>query len=219
MSTRNITFSPDEFYHLYSRGVEKRPIFIDIEDKKRFIRLLFVCNGNNPVVYKTIQGRPLDEIETGEKLVAIGAYCLMPNHFHLLAREINDGGIVKFMSKLLTAYSSYFNKKYERTGALFGSQFKSTHLDNDPYLKYIYSYIHLNPLKIFDSKWKEKNLDQVDIENFLSHYTFSSWNDYAGKDRKEGIILNKDVFPEYFTDSVGFRNNLLDWLNLEQKLT
>lgn len=219
MSTRNIIFSPDEFYHLYSRGVEKRPIFIDIEDKKRFTRLLFVCNGGNPVVYKTIQGRPLDEIETGEKLVAIGAYCLMPNHFHLLVKEINDGGIVKFMSKLLTAYSSYFNKKYERTGALFGSQFKSTHLDSDPYLKYIYSYIHLNPLKIFDPKWKEKNLDQTDIENFLNHYTFSSWNDYVGKNREEKIILNKDVFPEYFIDSAGFRNNLLDWLNLEQKLT
>lgn len=215
MSTRNITFSPDEFYHLYSRGVEKRPIFVDIEDKKRFIRLLFICNGSNPVVYKTVQGRPLDEIETGEKLVAIGAYCLMPNHFHLLIKEINDGGIVKFMSKLLTAYSSYFNKKYERTGALFGSQFKSTHLDSDSYLKYIYSYIHLNPLKIFDPKWKEKNLDQVDIENFLNHYTFSSWNDYVGKNREEKIILDKDVFPKYFNDSTSFRSNLLDWLNLD----
>ncbi len=215
MSTRNIIFSLDEFYHLYSRGVEKRPIFNDIEDKKRFIRLLYLCNGKNPVVYREVKGRSLNEIDVGDKLVAVGAYCLMPNHFHFLVKEIEEGGIVKFMGKLLTAYSSYFNKKYERTGALFGSQFKSTHLDNDPYLKYIYSYIHLNPLKIFDSKWKEKDLNQSDIENFLNHYTFSSWHDYAGKDRKEGIILNKNVFPGYFDDSTSFKSNLLDWLNLE----
>ncbi len=215
MSTRNIIFSLDEFYHLYSRGVEKRPIFNDIEDKKRFIRLLYLCNGKSPLVYREVKGRSLDEIDVGDKLVAVGAYCLMPNHFHFLIKEIEEGGIVKFMSKLLTAYSSYFNKKYERTGALFGSQFKSTHLDSDHYLKYIYSYIHLNPLKIFDSKWKEKDLNQSEIENFLDHYTFSSWHDYVGKDRKEGIILNKDVFPDYFNDPVSFKNNLLDWVNLE----
>ena len=157
MTVRKIAFSVEEFYHLYSRGVDKRPIFLDDSDKKRFVRLLFICNGIKPVMYRETSKLPFKNIDTGQKLVAIGAYCLMPNHFHLLIKEITEGGVVKFMSKLLTAYSTYFNKKHERIGALFGSEFKSSHLDSNEYLKYIFSYIHLNPLKTLSVNWRNEN--------------------------------------------------------------
>ena len=213
MTTRKFNFSLEEFYHIYSRGVDKRSIFLDIEDQKRFVRLLYLSNGNKPTVYRTIRNTPLSQIDVGDKLVAIGAYCLMPNHFHLLIKEVAEGGIIKFMSKLLTGYSMYFNKKYNRTGVLFGSEFKSTHLDSDEYLKYIYSYIHLNPIKIIDPDWKENGISNLgEAENFLDKYIFSSYKDYAGEKRELGLILNKSVFPDYFSEVADVEAHTRDWL-------
>ncbi|MEX0919431.1 MAG: transposase [Parcubacteria group bacterium] len=212
MVTRQTKFALDEYYHLYSRGVDKRPIFLDQKDRNRFIKLLFVCNGSKPIVYREIKSLPLSLIETGPKLTAIGAYCLMLNHFHILVRETNEDGVTKFMSKLLTAYSAYFNKKYNRTGALFESTFKSEHLNTDEYLKYIFSYIHLNPLKIMSPNWRESNLERLQVERFLESYKESSYLDYSSKEgREESQILNKLAFPEYFVDEKAFKNNLFDW--------
>lgn len=213
MTVRNLTFSIDEFYHLYSRGVDKRLIFLDEADKQRFIKLLYVCNANKPVEYRNIKNKKFSEIDIENKIVAVGAYCLMPNHFHLLVREVEEGGIVKFMSKLLTAYSSYFNKKYERTGALFGSEFKASHANKDVYLKYLFSYIHLNPIKIIDPNWRVRPTDTGVIKSFLRGYHFSSYLDYAGANRDEELILSKEFFPNYFNGSQDFLNNIHEWLS------
>jgi putative transposase len=213
MSSRKIAFSEGEYYHLYSRGVDKRFIFNNDEDRDRFVRLLHLCNGSKPVDYRNTKKLPISGLDVGEKLVSIGAYCLMPNHFHILVKERSEGGIVKFMSKLLTAYSSYFNKKYERTGALFGSEFKSSHAGNDEYLRYLFAYIHLNPLKIVDPHWKERPTNQVILETFLNRYQYSSFLDYAGVDRDEGLILSKSDFPEYFSSSKDFINQTQEWLS------
>lgn len=117
MTTRNFQFSEGEYYHIYNRGVEKRKIFMNDADHKRFIRLLYVANGTNPAHLSNYQGfnyqgLTLLEIKKGDSIVAIGAWVLMPNHFHLLLKEIKPGGISEFMQKLLTAYTMYFNTKY-----------------------------------------------------------------------------------------------------------
>lgn len=198
---RKFIFSTEEFYHLYNRGNSKRDIFLNEFDKKRFVKLLFVCNSTKPVVFKTIQGLPLEEIDKGETLVDIGAYCLMPNHFHLLIKEKMENGISVFMEKLATAYSMYFNKKNERVGKLFEGVFRATHANTDKYLKYLFSYIHLNPIKLIYPNWKEKGIIDVQkSKQFLEKYEFSSYREYVGLDRKEKLILNKDVFPKYFED-------------------
>src|SRR3989344_8417316 len=111
---RKIIFSEGEFYHLYNRGVEKRPIFSDRNDRERFLRLLFIANSTEPFDFREIADKKYSEIDRGELLVAIGAYCLMPNHFHLLIREIVPAGISLFMGKLATGYSMYFNKRHGR---------------------------------------------------------------------------------------------------------
>ena len=213
MVLRKTPFALDEYYHLYSRGVDKRKIFLDAEDEKRFIRLLFICNGERPIIYKEIKSLSLSSIKKGDSILAIGAFCIMPNHFHILAKEVKEGGISKFMRKLLTAYSSYFNKKYARTGTLLGSRFKSAHLDTDEYLKYMFSYIHLNPIKILDSEWHINGVDRQQAEAFLSRYKGSSYPDYSGQGREESLILNKLAFPEYFVDSEEFKSNIFDWLS------
>lgn len=217
---RKINFSIDEYYHIYLRGVSKMNIFRENSDRDRFIKLLYLCNSQKPVVFKTIQRLPLDKIDLGSKRqTAIGAYCLMDNHFHLLVREITEGGVSKFMSKLLTAYSKYFNKKYTHVGRVFENTFHAEHADSDEYLKYIYSYIHLNPVKIIDPLWKEKGLDDLKrTQSFLQKYIYSSYLDYVGQAREQKSILNTKAFPEYFETNKDFTKFIQDWLTF-QKVT
>ena len=106
---RRITFAEGEYYHVYNRGVERREIFSTPADHWRFQRLLFLSNGTAPYIFREIQKKKFSDIERQKPLVAIGAYCLMPNHFHILVKEITDNGISMFMEKLATGYSMYFN--------------------------------------------------------------------------------------------------------------
>ncbi len=206
MVLRKIPLMVGEYYHIYNRGILKNLIFRDEADKKRFIKLLFVCNSDKSVVFKSIQGRSLDEIDRGSTLVDIGAYCLMPNHFHILVKEKIDDGLSIFMKKLLTAYAMYFNTKHERKGILFEGRFKTKHVDSDEYLNWVFSYIHLNPVKLIDKNWKENGISNTkSIENFIQGYKYSSYYDYFLSDRAEKIILKKDVSPEHFSELNDFK--------------
>ncbi|MEK7585546.1 MAG: transposase [Patescibacteria group bacterium] len=211
---RKIEFSIDEHYHVYNRGVDKRLIFNNNQDYERFTTLLFVANGTEPVNLRESINKPWSEINRGEAFVDIGAWCLMPNHFHLLLREKTEKGISRFLAKLLTAYSMYFNVRYQRTGRLFEGNFRATHADKDEYLKYLFSYIHLNPVKLVEPEWKEKGLqDENRAKNFLSRHRFSSYLDYLGEPRQESLILNKEAFPQYFNSKLDFSSQLSDWLS------
>jgi len=210
---RKISFSIGEYYHIYNRGAGKSDIFISDSDRKRFMKLLYVCNGTNSVVFKDIKNINFENIDRGETLVDIGAYCLMKNHFHILLREKIENGISIFIQKLLTAYSKYFNKKNNRTGTLFEGPFKATHVDSDEYLKYLFAYIHLNPVKTIDSNWKENGItDDKKIERFLMSYPFSSYIDYIGISREWDKIIDKSSFPEYFSNYEEFHSFIKEWL-------
>ncbi len=210
---RKFNFSVDEYYHVYSRGVDKREIFMDDEDRERFLRLLYLSNSTKAIRFNDLKDLRYEEIDREEIKTAIGVYCLMPNHFHLLVRETTEGGISTFMGKLLTAYSTYFNKKYKRTGTLFESTFRARHVDNDNYLKYLFAYIHLNPVKLVDPEWKEFGIrDKKAAEEFLKNYRYSSYHEYMGLKREEGDTLTRNVFPEYFENAHSFDQFIKDWL-------
>lgn len=210
---RKFKFSIDEFYHAYSRGNNKSKIFFVDADRKRFIKLLFLCNNMKPIIFKDFQRFSLAEIVRGETLVDIGAYCLMPNHFHLLLREKVENGISIFMGKLLTAYSMYFNKRHARTGTLFEGRFLARHVDNDEYLKYLFSYIHLNPVKLIDPEWKINGIsDREEAKQYLKEFSYSSYLDYVGHEREEKLILNIGAFPEYFENFKEFEQFVEEWL-------
>ena len=218
--SRNFELSIDEFYHLYDRGVEKRKIFLDDDDHIRFQSLLYACNSTNTIHVSDYWDHSRDSIFSlpkEESIVDIGAYCLMPNHFHLLVKEKIEGGISLFMQKLITGYTMYFNKKYERRGALFEGTFRAKYLDTDVYLKYQYAYIHLNPIGIIDKGWKEKKIaDKKEAKEFLSKYLYSSYMDYSdNQKRTESTILNKSAFPEYFAELTEFNSMINEWLNFE----
>lgn len=209
MALRKQIFAPNEFYHLYNRGTEKRIIFREKRDYEHFLYLMYVCNTEKSIELRKI-GKNFDR---GETIVDIGAFCLMPNHFHLLIHEKIENGISKYMHKLLTAYSMYFNKKYKRTGKLYENIFKSIHVNKDVYLKYLYSYIHLNPAKIIDKNWKEnQNKSVVNLLNYVFDYPYSSLREYINLKFK---ILNPEQFPNYFKKPTNHKNELFEWLNFD----
>lgn len=221
MSLRKTAFVPREYYHIYNRGNSKQKIFHDAEDYFRFIKLLFLSNGYENFKIQFIGKKNIYEENRGRQLISIGAWVLMPNHFHILIIQTEEGSISKFMQKLTTAYSMYYNKKYERTGSLFEGKFKAEHIKDDRYLKYLFSYIHLNPIKIIQKDWKEigiRNKNQA--LKFLGNYKYSSYQDYLSPESKrpESVILNKETFPDYFLTKEKFQKEIFEWLSYRQDL-
>jgi len=215
---RKSTFSLGEYYHIYNRGVEKRSIFEERCDRERFLTSLYFLNSSKPVVLRSVKNKKFSEVDRGENIIALGAYCLMPNHFHLLVKEIKEGGISCFMEKLGTGYVQYFNKRYDRVGPLFQGTFKAEHVSHDEYLKYLFAYIHLNPVKLIDPKWKESDIrDQARAKRYLQSYRYSSYLDHTGVKREEGLILRNDEFPKYFLSNQEFEDFLEDWLTFNPK--
>jgi putative transposase len=220
MGQRKVSFALGEFYHVYNRGTDKRDIFLDNRDYKRFTELLYVCNSTQSINLRDIH-RETDSVfqqEREQTLVAIGAYCLMPNHFHILLTPVADDGVTRFMNKLGTSYSMYFNKKYDRTGALFQGRFKAKMVVVDEYMKYLYAYIHLNPVKLIDSKWKDDGIRDFEATmKYLSQYSFSSLPRYIGPDREENSILDESLFPDYFSTVGSNIKELAEWLLYSQE--
>jgi putative transposase len=171
-----------------------------------------MANGTRSFEFRSMNHGELFVIERGEPLVAIGAYCLMPNHFHILLTPIEEGGVQTFMQKLTTGYSMYFNKKHERTGGLFEGRFKAEYANDDRYLKYLFSYIHLNPIKLIQHDWKDVGIrDVAMVIAYLGKYPFSSYVDRLST-RSEGHILDVTRFPEYFQDKTAFNEEIISWL-------
>jgi len=188
-------------------------IFKNNHDYERMVAGLYLFNSDSVVRTDNLfQGGKtfLDifSIETGNNLVHILAYCLMPNHFHIIVKENSEGGVAKFMQKLSTSYAMYFNSKYKRTGSLFEGKFKSIHVDTDGYLNYLFRYVHLNPLKIVGYSWgKTVTSNTEKVRRFMDEYIYSSYHDYFGGERPQRIILAMKSVPEQF-----FKMNDLDIL-------
>ncbi|MEK7071550.1 MAG: transposase [Patescibacteria group bacterium] len=225
MSIRKIDFIEGEYYHIYNRGNSKQKIFLDDKDRERFLKLLYLCNSKQGIDFNNdIVKRKIDvwNFKKGESVVKIGAWVLMPNHFHLYITPKTDAllpsgnAVTYFMHRVLTAYSKYFNAKYRRTGSLFESKFKSVHIKNDPQAKYLFSYIHLNPLKLIDSKWKERGIkDKKKTMEFLNSYKWSSYTDYLDSIRPESVILNRLDFLNYFTSKRSFQKEIFEWIKIK----
>lgn len=136
----------NEYYHIYNRGVDKRDIFCDKEDLLRFVESMMEFNQIEVIkslanLRKTNQEGPK---ALSEALVSVVAYCLTPNHFHFIFKQLVDGGIAKFMQKLQSGYTSYFNVKNSRTGVLFQGTFKSHLIDEENYFNKIIGYVNKN---------------------------------------------------------------------------
>lgn len=173
---RKVPFENDEHYHVFNRGVEKRKIFLDEEDYSYFTFILNLFNTEEPAINARFHYRGRTSIiKPNDKLVEIVSYCLLPNHYHFLLRQASDNGASKFLQKVMTGYTMYFNKKYKRSGALFQGKTKSNHIDTDKYLKYLKMYIELNPLDLFEKNWKQNGVrNKLKAKEFLESYKWKS---------------------------------------------
>lgn len=134
------TLRTGEYYHIFNRGVNKQPIFFCDEDYFQFLKRLKIILNLDLVENMKTHIKPLPK-----NSFSILAYCLMPNHFHMLIRQNSEVGIDKLILKLCTSYSIYINKKYDRVGALFQDRFKAKLIDNDQYAQCVSAYINNNP--------------------------------------------------------------------------
>jgi putative transposase len=195
--------APEEYYHIYNRGMQKQPIFESDKDRLRFLFLLLAFQGKDsiPNISRTlkqfVQSSTLN-IEQDfiaeilkEKIIELIVFCLMPNHFHLIVREKTEGGIAKYMQRVLTAYTKYFNTRHEKTGHLFQGSYKSVFIEDDEQLMHTSAYIHKNPVELKD--WKNK----------LEEYPWSSYQDYILTNRW-GDLLSQDIILGRYLESKNF---------------
>jgi REP element-mobilizing transposase RayT len=202
-----------EWYHCYTRGVDKRTVFESPQDYDRFLVHLFVANQTKNIRVSDLADTRLLAVLANplftEKvpLVELGAYSLMPNHAHFIVKEIRDGGIATFMQKVFTGYTMYFNNKNQRTGALFSGTFKSKHISDDRYLKQVTPYVLLNPAELFESRWKTGGFSIESIEEKLLSYPYSSLPEFVGHSRPHRIIINNSM-KEYFDKIPSFSSML-----------
>lgn len=194
MAIRKTALAPHEWYHCYSRGVDKRRTFESTRDYERFIQILYLCNSEEPLHRDNLKRKSaaeLFEVPRSHTLVRIATWCLMSNHFHLLLQETAEDGISRFMHKIGTAYSMYFNIKNDRVGGLFVKPFRSKHVPDDKYFRWVVQYIHLNPIEFLSPNWKLDLVKNFNVlEKRLKEYPYSSLPDYCGTARKEVAILD-----------------------------
>ena len=205
-------FVTGEIYHIFNRGYDKRKIFLDSTDRRRFMDSLCYLNSKDSVTLRLVRGQTSYR---REKLVDILAFCLMSNHYHLILRELKAGGVSAFMRKLSNSYTGYFNKRYERKalGGLFQSRFKAVHIETDSQLDIVFCYLHTNPIEIKDPGWKEfKVKDYHGALAWLRSYKWSSLNDYIGKKPIYPEILNVGFYRNFYKDEQGCTAAIRNWV-------
>lgn len=185
-------YTENGIYHIYNRGVEKRNIFLDEQDYAVFLHLLKFYlspldpNDTHPSLqfqnYSVVRPRPLENLNKEVQLIA---YCLMPNHFHLLLKQTTKDGVTKLLRKVSTTYAMYFNKRNKRVGYLFQGPYKAVYVESDSYLLHLSRYIHLNPLELTSS--------------LLVSYPYSSYQYYLGL--KHARWVKPKIILDYFDKS------------------
>ena len=193
---RSTEFANGEYYHIFNRGVDKRDIFLDDYDYFRFLKSMREFNRKEQIgslycLSKKPQPKPLRAFRrplgasVENKLVEFIAYCLNPNHYHFIVRQLVEGGISKFMMKLGSGYTHYFNQKYDRSGSLLQGTFKAKYITSDAYLLWASVYVNANA-EIHNPNQKAKQ------------YKWCSCPDYLGQ--RNGTLCEKSVILGQFND-------------------
>ncbi len=207
---RRIPLVTGQYYHIFTKCVEGIKVFDDDRGFSRMTDLIrFYQLKNPPMKYSDISiARKLFGQDSAydfkmlsgnaEKRVAILAYCLMSNHFHLLIGQLMDGGISAFMSDILNSYARYFNVKNDRKGPVWLGRFKNIFIESEQQLRHVSRYIHLNPTT---AKLVQRPED----------WKYSSYGEYIGSGREEGVCTRKEIInltPEEYKD---FTENNIDY--------
>lgn len=203
-----------EYYHIYNKGTESRTVFLDGADYFRFLLGIRGFNDITPV-FQLCRYDQLKKIEKSliskEPLVEIICYVFMSNHYHLVLRQLKDGGISKFMQKLGIGYTKYFNKRYQRKGVLFQGKYKYKHIPTDEYLLHLSRYIHLNPISFIQQGWKKKGLkNKESVFKFLIEHKWHSLPFWL-EEKPCLVKLNSKVVLEQFSCKENYAKFLMSW--------
>jgi|CXWL01.1.fsa_nt_gi putative transposase len=204
--TKRDPFILGKWYHCYNRGIEKRIVFEDSQDYKRFLEILYLANSEFPLRRNDIGICKFEEvlnIPRGKKLVLIGAFCLMPDHFDLVVHEILEGGITAFMRKVGTAYTLYFNARNKRAGNLFLKPFQSRQVSTDRFLEHLINYVHCKPAVLYEPEWKTNHVvDPQFLEEQLVTYPYSSLGAYTSDQTPTRAIVDAQILSGARTASL-----------------
>lgn len=194
---RKTPFVNGEYYHIYNRGVDKRVTFLDEDDVQRFYASMEEFNTLEPIgsIYENAFTKKLGSSTSKSEssvLANLIAYCINPNHFHLILQQEVDKGVEKLMQRVGTGYTKYFNNKYERSGTLFQGRFKSIHVHSNEYLLHLSAYVNLN--------YKVHQLGSSTSKLVRGR---SSWSEYVEEDAAN--ICMKSIILDQFKDKAEYR--------------
>lgn len=215
MPGRDIPLVTNEIYHVFNRGVASLPTFQNKRDYSRAIETMFYYQNRIPPVkyskfltLSTDKRRQIlnDLAKQKQFFIEIIAYCLIPNHFHLIIKQVVENGISKFTGNFTNSYTRYFNTKNERAGPLFQGKFKAKRIETEEQLFHLSRYVHLNPY----SSYVVKTLK--DLEN----YPFSSLPEYLGKVQTN--YCAKEVVLGNFKNKAEYKKFLFDQADYQRKL-
>lgn len=188
MPGRLIPLVTQQVYHVFNKSIDDRQVFVAKRECLRTIETLrFYQLSSPPLRLSKLLNLPqerrteiIPQLKNWDKLIEILAFCLMPNHFHFLLKQLKDNGISKFLSNFQNSFTRYFNTKNKRTGPIFLDQFKAVRVENEEQLLHVSRYIHLNPYTSFVVK---------DIKG-LENYPWSSFPYYIKGEENEICSLS-----------------------------
>lgn len=189
------SFLAGNIYHIYNRGNNKSPIFYDHQDYMIFLSRAKIILA---IEHKKFSNHRIRIIPLPEHSMHVLTFCLMPNHFHFLIKQLDTIKISTFMHKLCTSYSKYFNAKYNKVGNVFQDVFKAKHLNTDEYLSQVVRYIIQNPLSFIDYPYSSLYEVQRKLEYPLTNF----------KSILELMDMSETEFITYTTKVTKAHNNL-----------
>lgn len=209
MPSKNVIkeYKDNTYYHVYNRGVDKRIIFSDRSDYQKFIGYLKFYLSPIDLQGQTLKVFPSRKLRNYCETISLLAYCLMPNHFHLLIHQTDARVIAEFMKSLLTKYSINFNKKIGRTGPLFQGRYRAVEVTSEEQLTYLTKYIHRNPIDILPSRTdlegykyssygnylKKFNQPWVKTDDVLEYFKSSSYKEFVEESEDKDIAIIKEI--------------------------
>ncbi len=218
---RKENFAIGEYYHIYSRTILNSTEFKDYKNAKRLEQAFLIANstksGEAFQLMRNDKNASQEDIlgilNKGEKLVDVLCYTIMPDHYHLLVREVKENGIKNFIQKCNTSIAKYINIKKDRRGPLFESRFKSKHINTNEYLLHLSLYIHLNPLDFLAGKeWRKHAVNNwVSVRPKLLDYQWSSLKSFLDPLKKNLVVSGMEIIKEQFNDVKEYENFLRDW--------
>ena len=216
----------NEIYHIILRGVGDSLIFKDENDYYRGIFSLFEFNDAKEVLIRSRRRARLRAKKDGREqfsadrdmLVEVLAFYFMPNHIHLLLRQIKDDGITQFMRKFGAGYATYFNQKYDRKGHLFQGRFHAVHIKTNEQLKTIFVYIHTNGISLIEPKWKEMGIkNPKEVIKFLGNFKWSSYPDYIGK-KNFPSVTEREFMLKVMGGEKGCKEFIENWVKYKKEI-